>query len=284
MNISQQDTYNLSWKIAGVLRGQLSPEVLQTYEHERLPTARALISVDKDMANVLTARANRDEAEVHRIYNRLRDFGAKGSYEPSLLVAKDGDGAKQDAATAMTLGFRCPDAKVFNQADGFPTSTQSLLTSNGLWRLLVFAGDVTDKTKLDAINAMGERLGVLQQEYHSASAGKKGFLEILLFHSSEVSAVESSDFHDTFFPEDKALGRNYSTLYGDFDGVATDEKAKGAHEDFGIDKTKGALVITRPDQVVAWVGTLDDLDAMEEWFSKFMVAKDDAKRRDSGRD
>ncbi|KAF0094724.1 MAG: monooxygenase FAD-binding protein [Puniceicoccaceae bacterium 5H] len=40
MNLGVQDAYNLAWKLAAVLRGQLPPILLETYERERLPAAR----------------------------------------------------------------------------------------------------------------------------------------------------------------------------------------------------------------------------------------------------
>lgn len=285
MNVSQQDTYNLTWKLAGVLRNQLSPSVLKTYDQERLPIARNLIELDNDMAKVLLARANRDEAEVQRVYKRLSKFsGPMSTYKSNLVIGEDGKGARQDAATGVPIGLRFPDtAMVYSQADGDPTSTLSLLKSNGLWRVLVFAGDLSDKTQLAKVNSLGEKLENLQQRYPTASSRKRDFLEILLFHSSPISAVEFSDFQDTFFPIDEVLGRNYYTLYGDSDGVNEGDKTTGSHGVYEIDEKKGALVVVRPDQVTAWVGELDDVDQMEEWLASFMIPKDEAKRRDSGR-
>lgn len=34
------DAHNLAWKLAGVLQGWASPELLDTYDAERRPTAR----------------------------------------------------------------------------------------------------------------------------------------------------------------------------------------------------------------------------------------------------
>jgi 2-polyprenyl-6-methoxyphenol hydroxylase-like FAD-dependent oxidoreductase len=39
-NTGVQDAHNLAWKLAAVLRGQAGPELLDTYEMERLPVAR----------------------------------------------------------------------------------------------------------------------------------------------------------------------------------------------------------------------------------------------------
>ncbi len=42
MNTGIQDSYNLTWKLAWVLRGKASGELLTTYNEERLPNARTL--------------------------------------------------------------------------------------------------------------------------------------------------------------------------------------------------------------------------------------------------
>lgn len=48
MNTGLQDAHNLAWKIAFVLKGIAKPEILSTYNEERLPFAKALLnSTDK---------------------------------------------------------------------------------------------------------------------------------------------------------------------------------------------------------------------------------------------
>lgn len=44
MNTGIQDAFNLAWKLAMVLRGQARPELLESYEAERLPVGRKLLS------------------------------------------------------------------------------------------------------------------------------------------------------------------------------------------------------------------------------------------------
>ncbi|MDP8953161.1 MAG: FAD-dependent monooxygenase [Actinomycetota bacterium] len=44
MNTGIQDAYNLGWKLALVVRGEAAPGLLDTYEEERLPVARAVLS------------------------------------------------------------------------------------------------------------------------------------------------------------------------------------------------------------------------------------------------
>ena len=44
MNTGLQDAYNLGWKLALVVQNRAKPEILDSYEQERIPVARALLS------------------------------------------------------------------------------------------------------------------------------------------------------------------------------------------------------------------------------------------------
>lgn len=59
-NTSIQDAYNLSWKLALVLRGQASPALLHTYDEERVPIARQIVE-----------RANKSRTQFGQIFRAL---------------------------------------------------------------------------------------------------------------------------------------------------------------------------------------------------------------------
>ena len=59
-NTSIQDSYNLAWKIAAVLRGQAGPELLDTYSAERAPVAERIVK-----------RANRSSREFVDLFVAL---------------------------------------------------------------------------------------------------------------------------------------------------------------------------------------------------------------------
>jgi len=54
MGAGLRDAMNLSWKIAGVLSGDLAESVLDTYQAERKPHARAMIRLAKLMGVLMT--------------------------------------------------------------------------------------------------------------------------------------------------------------------------------------------------------------------------------------
>ena len=55
MNVSMADTWNLGWKLAGVLRGTAKPELLHTYSEERQKVAQQLIDFDREFSKMFSA-------------------------------------------------------------------------------------------------------------------------------------------------------------------------------------------------------------------------------------
>ena len=62
MNTGIQDMINLSWKLAMVYQGKATPELLNTYEEERLPIIRAIVSRTEAATDAL----NSDNPIVHQ--------------------------------------------------------------------------------------------------------------------------------------------------------------------------------------------------------------------------
>jgi 2-polyprenyl-6-methoxyphenol hydroxylase-like FAD-dependent oxidoreductase len=52
MNTGIQDAYNLAWKLALVLRGVAAPQLLESYNEERLPNARRLLQTTDRLFNL----------------------------------------------------------------------------------------------------------------------------------------------------------------------------------------------------------------------------------------
>lgn len=55
MGAGLRDAMNLAWKLAGVIGGDLSPQVLDTYERERKPHARTMIGLALTMGRAMTS-------------------------------------------------------------------------------------------------------------------------------------------------------------------------------------------------------------------------------------
>ena len=299
MNVSMQDTYNLCWKISAVLKGTADRRILKTYQSERRRIAQDLIAFDHKFSRLFSGRPATDMMDEAGIsMEEFKNAFEKGNlfasgvavdYGASLIVAKDGssidqgDGtdvgvinskravSKQQLATNVKLGMRMPSFKVLNQSDARPWHFQEILRSTGQWRLVVFAGDVSDKAQMSRVQKLGETLAAKDSfisRFTPAGKPINSVIEILTIHSAPRASTELHDFHDIFHPYSKSDGWDYWKIYAD--DISYHEGHGQAYENYGVDKKKGCAVILRPDQYVSWVGELEDVQDMDRFFSGFM--------------
>lgn len=187
MNVSMQDTFNLCWKISSVLNGVSERSILKTYQSERRRIAQDLIAFDRKFSRLFSGRPAKDVIDEAGIsMDEFKSAFEKGNmlasgvavdYGSSIIVAKAGNAAeqgdgtdvglksdtlrvvgKQELATAIKLGMRMPSFKVLNQADARPWHFQELLRSNGKWRIVVFAGDVSNQEQMARVQKLGRSL------------------------------------------------------------------------------------------------------------------------------
>jgi 3-(3-hydroxy-phenyl)propionate hydroxylase len=67
-----RDAFNLSWKLAGVLNGSLTADVLDSYQKERKPHARALIGLALAIGHFMTAGGRPGDALRRLVVPRVR--------------------------------------------------------------------------------------------------------------------------------------------------------------------------------------------------------------------
>ena len=291
MNISMQDAFNLGWKLGGVVKGQYPRSILKTYEVERRAIAQYLIAFDHKLSQIYASQPDKDE--LQKLYTEQGDFisGVGIRYKPGLLVAQseqseknlhitNGVGseivAKEHLAANVSLGKRLPSYEVICQASARLWQTQTLLKSDGRWRLIIFAGDISDKAQMNRLNILGDKLatpgsGILNKyALNDSSPTAECPIQILLLHSADRDHLELSDFHSTFFPFDEDYGHNYDIIYAD--APAHKDKAAGdAHKFYGVDPTRGCVVVTRPDQYVGYIGAMEDLEDLGRYFDGVLV-------------
>jgi 2,4-dichlorophenol 6-monooxygenase len=96
-NTSIQDAYNLSWKLAHVLKGQAGPELLDTYSVERAPVAEQVVRRANDsigcfppILRALGLTDTRDPEQMERNVAALKDATPEaGERRQALRVAMD---------------------------------------------------------------------------------------------------------------------------------------------------------------------------------------------------
>ncbi|KAI4948267.1 hypothetical protein J4E91_006262 [Alternaria rosae] len=307
MNTSMQDGYNLGWKIAIAAAGVVRDEkaLLATYAAERYPVAQQLVAFDRTLFG---GHGIVDPEEFLKQHLQFADFadGFKLDYPESVLVAKSLSG--QAAATELTVGESFKHQRVLGHVNSQLYWTTKLFQSDGRFRILLLAGDVSLPDQMARVKTFCEELeaekkdgngnatSLLHTRYPYCFAQpsplqsknalainqhpsisffherpRKSMIEVVAVHS----AVDTTDSISMFdFP---------AALYGPFDpdyhgwdhtrihidqAVTYDRYCDGlAYKRWGVDRTRGAVVVVRPDMHVGWVGHLEDTHALESYFT-----------------
>ncbi|KAH7089866.1 FAD binding domain-containing protein [Paraphoma chrysanthemicola] len=255
MNTGMHDAVNLGWKLSLVLQGLAAPALLQTYEAERLPNVQRLINYDKDISRLMTMQLPENwtgdpGADPNEILGHVMKEAATFSsglgiyYEPDSCLNM----AQATDISSITAGQRAPDVVLQKPATFEATRLQVETPNTATFYIALFAGDVDQtKTCLAAFTEAVSRMAWLFDAdlpiaWLSIFAGPGG--------PSAFESLGGMPFGRVFYDEDHS-----------------------AHQRYGIDAQKGAVVLLRPD---GWVGTvlrMDDRAAakLEEYFSKFLV-------------
>lgn len=138
MNCGIQDAYNLAWKLAAVCTGQASPELLGTYEAERVPIGQALLSSTREVTSVVMDRSSDAIAQADPVpfsQRLIRNMsGLLISYARSPLTAAANEVQEQRPAPGERVTqVRASEA----QTSGWGELLTELRDPR--WTLLVFA-------------------------------------------------------------------------------------------------------------------------------------------------
>src|SRR5699024_1169593 len=145
MNVSMQDTFNLGWELAAVLRGQARPELLHTYSEERKATAQELIHYDIRWSKMVGSPdadqpVTPDEVEEQFVRGGQFTAGLATRYTPE-FSALTGPDTHQDLASGFAIGTRFHSAPVIRVADAKPLQLGHVHAADGRWRIYLFADE-----------------------------------------------------------------------------------------------------------------------------------------------
>lgn len=281
MNFSMQDTFNLGWKLASVLRGQAAPALLDTYSEERQVVAQELIDFDREWAKMFSDRAKQaasgdtdgvDPKEFQRYFERHGRFtaGMGTHYKPSLIT---GEATHQRLATGFVIGTRFHSAPVVRVTDAKPVQLGHAGKADGRWRLYAFAG------ANDAGGAQGDVRALCRFLEGSPDSPVRKYtrpgqdidavfdLRAIFQQSHRDLAIESMP--SLLLPRKGRHGlRDYEKVF------CPDLKDGPDIFDLrGVDRAQGALVVVRPDQYIAHVLPLAAHRELAEFFARFMLAR-----------
>ena len=296
-----------------VVKGLAKPSILKTYETERRGIAKELITFDQEYSRLWSSRPKKGledlngvsmvEFERAFVKQQLFSSGFGVHYSPSLLTANSSNDtterngsstgaanpsdsdvvtSNQHLATRTILGQRFPSCKVVNHSDAHSWHLAHWLPSDGLFHILLFAGDVSQPVQMNRVRTFAtemttrshtlplqRRQRLCKSPQPQPSEEQAAVARLLTIHSAPRKAVEIHDFPPLLFPYDEELGYDYNCIF--VDGESYYEGHGRVYEGYGIDVTRGCVVLVRPDQHVAWIGELEDVQGLERYFQKILV-------------
>jgi phenol 2-monooxygenase len=255
MNTGMHDAVNLGWKLSLVLRGLARPDLLITYESERLPNVQKLINYDKDISRLMTMQLPENwqgdpNADVNEVLGVVMAEAATFSsglgiyYEPDTYLNL----TQTSELSSVKPGERAPDVSLQKPATFEPTRLQAVTPNIAEFYIVVFTGDITlTRQNLAAFTSS------LPQS-HWLFDPKYPFSWLSIFDGPGGPSA-------------------YETLGGMPLGRVFYDNDHSAHERYGVKADKGAILVLRPD---GWVGTVSELGsggkvALEKYFQRFLV-------------
>ncbi|KAJ6470218.1 phenol hydroxylase [Mycena vitilis] len=291
MNVSMQDCFNLGWKIGLCVAGIARRTILKTYESERRRVAQDLIDFDHRFARLFCVRPAKDASDEAGIsmaafkeaFEEANLFasGTAVEYGVNVLVAKEGDGTdggdgaahrvvgKQHLARRIPLGQRFPSHKVLNQSDARPWHFAELLKADGRFRVTLYAGDMLDSAQKARVDSFCADLETTLRRFTPVDAKLNSVIQPLCVHAAPRESVDVFSFPEVLRPFDAREGWDYSQIF--VDAPSYHEGNAAAYEAWGIDKTHGCVVISRPDQYIGYIGSLDDAEDVARYFDAILV-------------
>lgn len=279
MNFSMQDSFNLGWKLAAVLRGQCAPELLRSYSAERQVVAQELIDFDRAWARMISDRPKQGEGDTsggvdpkafQKYFEQHARFtaGMGTHYKPSVIC---GEATHQALASGFVVGTRFHSAPVVRISDARRVELGHAGKADGRWRLYAFAAaDPADDARrgvraLCQFLAQAPASPLLRYTPRGADPDAVFDLRAIFQQSHKDLALESMPA--LLLPRKGRLGLiDYEKLF-----CADLKYGPDIFDLRGVDRTQGALMVVRPDQYIAHVLPLDQHAALAAFFDGFML-------------
>jgi phenol 2-monooxygenase len=251
MNTGMHDAVNLGWKLAGVLKGWYTDDVLETYGNERRPVAQKLIDLDKTISTLISGVIPKDfvntstSTDPNEILNNVLESSAQFTiglgvhYQNNILN-------KEASVSSVTPGWRGPDVLVRRPGVSIPLRLQSITKNYGKFWILVFAGSpLLTAAKLQSFRSYLDD----SDSFTKRLTNTFNFMTIIAGHGLQPDEVLGVDrFGDAFYDLDES-----------------------AHHRYGISREGGGIVVLRPDGIVGCAVGLNEGSKIGAYFEQFVA-------------
>ena len=258
MNVLMQDGFNLGWKLGSVLTGRAAESLLATYGAERRPVAQQLIDFDREWSSLMARKPEEisDPNELATFYLGTAEFpsGFMTQYTSSMITGTD---AHQDLAAGFPLGKRFKSAEVVRVGDGNVIHLGHHARADGRWRVYAF-GD-RDGSSLEA---WADAAAAVFDRFTPADGDVDAVFDVKAVYQQPFEELEVTSAPALFQPKTGPLRlTDWEKVYaaGPSKWTETDIfEARGLSRD-------GVVVVVRPDQYVAAILPLEDVDGLAEF-------------------
>ena len=275
LNTSLPDTFNLGWKLAAVLQGKSHPKLLQTYSPERRKVAQQLIEADKQLSKLVatspTAKQGEqqiktDITDIEKFMARQNGFvaGTAIEYFPSYICTGQ---ENQTLASGFNIGQRFHSAEAIRVSDGRCQHLGHLNKADGRWRLFIFGShqnptdSTSDSAQLIHFLAKSESSPVIK--YTPEGTDIDSVIDVYgVFQQQDLAIEEIPGF---LWPAKGKYGLN------DYEKVFHADQDNDIYALRGIDRSRGCMVIVRPDQHIANILPLNAQTELSAFFDEFML-------------
>lgn len=258
MNTGIHDAVNLSWKLAGCIKGWFKEGVLDSYSRERRGIAEKIIEQDTIVATLTAGEVPeryRDDPGFERskvlseIYerNQALNSGIGVSYpaDDCTIVVDDHD---RTSKLMVSPGERAPDVLVQRPGIRLPIRLHTLFKNVNKFCLILMCGNPADTAA--SLKAWQEYLdGPSSHTHYQADLFQH--LTIMKMPNEHSSVVEKLGIDDDFGP-----------AFFDVDG--------SAHERYGVRDDEVVVFILRPDGTLGYSCALQDVNAIIRYFEGFL--------------
>jgi phenol 2-monooxygenase len=269
MNVSIQDGWNLSWKLAAVLEGRAPASLLDTYSSERRVIAQDLINFDKEWSTLMARPVDEwdDPQDLARWYEKTIEFpmGFMTQYPKNQIVA----GAEyQHLAAGFPIGKRFKSAEVMRRADNRWRHLGHLHEADGRWRVYVFADMAAPALEGTATADFAQWWqhdpDSPRVVYTPKTGDTDAIFDTKVIYQQDYTEVEPGQVPDAFKP--------IKTPFGlvDVNQIFASGHGRDIFRDRQIDPN-GAVVIVRPDQYVSGVFPLSARKELALFFAQHML-------------
>ncbi|KAJ7751763.1 FAD binding domain-containing protein [Mycena maculata] len=254
LNTGIHDAVNLSWKLALNLLSLGKKTLLNSYTEERKPSAQKVIDNDKTISTLMAGQYPprfQGRKEHPRCAPWNSDLLTEWYTDSSTQMFTDSLNVENmSSAATITPGHRGPDVYLSCVGTGTQIRLHQVLKNDAKFHIVVFAG--TPALSSPAIRELNSALNATTAFTHVFPATQ-------VFRFTTLTAATGNSTTDVLGVPPFGGGRLY------FDPEAR------AHAIYGVDVSRGAIIVFRPDGWVGCVVALEDVHELGQYFGEFLV-------------